>query len=53
MKIQRVVLNSRPGVNGMPVAENFRVEEVALLDKIEEGQVRVRALYLSVDPYME
>ncbi|XP_023617134.1 prostaglandin reductase 2 isoform X2 [Myotis lucifugus] len=52
MIVQRVVLNSRPGKNGNPVAENFRVEEVNLPDHINEGQVQVRTLYLSVDPYM-
>lgn len=52
MIIQRVVLNSRPGKNGNPVAENFKVEEVSLPDTINEGQVKVRTLYLSVDPYM-
>nr|XP_048305113.1 prostaglandin reductase 2 isoform X4 [Myodes glareolus] len=52
MIIQRVVLNSRPGKNGNPVAENFRMEEVSLADNISEGQVQVRTLYLSVDPYM-
>lgn len=36
----------------MPVAENFRMEEATLSDKIAEGQVKVRTLYLSVDPYM-
>ncbi|CAK7315710.1 Prostaglandin reductase 2 [Vulpes lagopus] len=40
------------GVNGNPVAENFRVEEVNLPNNINEGQVQVRTLYLSVDPYM-
>ncbi|KYO28442.1 prostaglandin reductase 2 [Alligator mississippiensis] len=52
MIIQRVVLNSRPGKNGVPVPENFRMEEVTIPDKIQEGQVCVRTLYLSVDPYM-
>ncbi|XP_007459850.1 PREDICTED: prostaglandin reductase 2 [Lipotes vexillifer] len=52
MIVQRVVLNSRPGKNGNPVAENFRVEEINLPDNINEGQVQVRTLYLSVDPYM-
>ncbi|XP_003214583.1 prostaglandin reductase 2 isoform X1 [Anolis carolinensis] len=52
MIIQRVVLNSRPGSYGVPVADNFRTEEATLPDKIAEGQVRVRTLYLSVDPYM-
>ncbi|XP_074765718.1 prostaglandin reductase 2 isoform X4 [Athene noctua] len=52
MIIQRVVLNSRPGKNGVPVAENFRLEQSAIADTIQAGQVRVRTLYLSVDPYM-
>ncbi|XP_030900357.2 prostaglandin reductase 2 isoform X5 [Melopsittacus undulatus] len=52
MIIQRVVLNSRPGKHGVPVAENFRLEESTIADAIQAGQVRVRTLYLSVDPYM-
>ncbi|KAM9238489.1 prostaglandin reductase 2 [Leptosomus discolor] len=52
MIIQRVVLNSRPGKNGAPVAENFRLEQSTIADTIQGGQVRVRTLYLSVDPYM-
>ncbi|XP_066132260.1 prostaglandin reductase 2 isoform X2 [Saccopteryx bilineata] len=52
MTVQRVVLNSRPGKNGNPVAENFRMEEVSSPGNINEGQVLVRTLYLSVDPYM-
>uniref|UniRef100_A0A670XZE1 15-oxoprostaglandin 13-reductase n=1 Tax=Pseudonaja textilis TaxID=8673 RepID=A0A670XZE1_PSETE len=52
MIIQRVILHSRPGINGVPVAENFCMEEATLSDKIDEGQVKVRTLYLSVDPYM-
>ncbi|NXK34540.1 PTGR2 reductase, partial [Piprites chloris] len=52
MIIQRVVLNSRPGKNGVPVAENFRLEQSTIADTIQAGQVRVKTLYLSVDPYM-
>ncbi|XP_069714252.1 prostaglandin reductase 2 isoform X2 [Phaenicophaeus curvirostris] len=52
MIIQRVVLNSRPGKNGVPVAENFRLEQSTIPDTIQAEQVRVRTLYLSVDPYM-
>lgn len=40
------------GKNGVPVAENFRLEESTIADAIQVGQVRVRTLYLSVDPYM-
>ncbi|XP_020841971.1 prostaglandin reductase 2-like [Phascolarctos cinereus] len=52
MRVQRVVLNSRPGTHGTPVAENFRTEEANLPDKLNAGQVKARTLYLSVDPYM-
>lgn len=52
MIIQRVVLNSRPGKNGVPVAENFRLEQSTIADTVQAGQVRVKTLYLSVDPYM-
>lgn len=40
------------GKNGVPVAENFRLEQSTIADTIQVGQVRVRTLYLSVDPYM-
>ncbi|WP_249676249.1 NADP-dependent oxidoreductase [Pseudomonas abieticivorans] len=46
---QRIVLVSRP--TGAPSPENFRLERVALPD-LEEGQVLLRTLYLSLDPYM-
>lgn len=45
-------LPEKLGKNGNPVAENFRVEEFSLPDALNEGQVQVRTLYLSVDPYM-
>ncbi|XP_072425549.1 prostaglandin reductase 2 isoform X1 [Chiloscyllium punctatum] len=50
--IQQVVLNSRPGKNGEPVAENFRVEVSYLPQDLQEGQVKVCTKFLSVDPYM-
>ncbi|NWH76655.1 PTGR2 reductase, partial [Piaya cayana] len=40
------------GKNGVPVAESFRLEQSTIPDTIQAGQVRVRTLYLSVDPYM-
>ncbi len=46
---QRIVLASRPV--GAPTPENFRMERVAL-SELEEGQVLLRTLYLSLDPYM-
>src|SRR3954467_12165244 len=42
-------LKSRP--NGMSTAENFELKEVTL-PALSEGEVRVRNLWLSVDPYM-
>jgi hypothetical protein len=42
-------LKSRP--SGMPTAENFELRE-SDLPPIADGQVRVRNLWLSVDPYM-
>nr|XP_020463619.1 prostaglandin reductase 2 [Monopterus albus] len=52
MQVQKVVLNSRPGKNGTPIPENFRAEETILAPDLEDGEVLVRTLYLSVDPYM-
>ena len=46
---RRVVLNSRPV--GAPTAANFRVEEAAVPEPAA-GQVLLRTLYLSLDPYM-
>ncbi|MDI7660665.1 NADP-dependent oxidoreductase [Cronobacter universalis] len=46
---RRWVLASRP--HGKPVAENFRLEEDAIAEP-GEGQVLVRTVYLSLDPYM-
>lgn len=34
------------------MAENFQLEQSTIADTIQAGQVRVRTLYLSVDPYM-
>ncbi len=45
----RIVLNSRP--DGAPTAANFRMEELAIPD-ISNGQILLRTLYLSLDPYM-
>ncbi|MDD2582198.1 MAG: NADP-dependent oxidoreductase, partial [Desulfuromonadaceae bacterium] len=46
---RRIVLNSRPV--GAPTAENFRLEELAV-SAPSAGQVLLRTLYLSLDPYM-
>lgn len=46
---QRIVLASRP--EGAPKADNFRLEEVAIPTPAA-GEVLLRAVYLSLDPYM-
>lgn len=46
---RRIILNSRPV--GAPTAENFRLEEAAV-PVPAAGQVLLRTLYLSLDPYM-
>jgi len=43
------VLASRP--KGAPLEENFRIEE-EVVAPIEDGQVLLRTIYLSLDPYM-
>ncbi|MFE7423291.1 NADP-dependent oxidoreductase [Rhodococcus sp. NPDC057529] len=45
----RIVLASRP--DGAPTADNFRLEAVNLPDPTD-GQVLIRVIYLSLDPYM-
>ncbi|WP_309106182.1 NADP-dependent oxidoreductase [Arthrobacter sp.] len=44
-----IQLASRP--SGRPVPENFRLAEAAV-PELEDGQVLVRNLFISVDPYM-
>jgi NADPH-dependent curcumin reductase len=46
---RRIVLNSRPV--GAPTSMNFRMEEIPVPDA-GPGQVLLRTLYLSLDPYM-
>ena len=46
---RRIVLNSRPV--GAPTAENFRLEAL-VVPVPSAGQVLLRTLYLSLDPYM-
>lgn len=48
-KNRRIVLASRP--HGLPTPNNFRLEEVPVSEPAE-GQVLLRTLYLSLDPYM-
>ena len=46
---KKIILASRPA--GMPALDNFRIVE-AEVPRPEEGEVLIRTLYLSVDPYM-
>ena len=46
---REILLASRP--NGMPTADNFALVQTEL-EPLQEGQVLVRNLYMSVDPYM-
>ena len=46
---REIRLASRP--KGLPTAENFSLAQVEL-EPPKEGQVLVRNLYMSVDPYM-
>lgn len=46
---RRIVLNSRP--HGAPQLDNFRLE-TAELPEPADGQVLLRTVYLSLDPYM-
>lgn len=48
-KNTRIVLASRP--EGKPVPENYRIEKEPV-PKLEKGQVLIKVLYLSLDPYM-
>lgn len=45
----KIVLASRP--EGLPAPENYRVEKESV-PELKKGQVLVKVLYLSLDPYM-
>ncbi len=49
MDARQIVLDSRP--KGFPGNENFRFEN-KILEELNAGEVLVKALYISVDPYM-
>ena len=46
---RRIVLAARP--HGAPTAEDFRIEHEAVPEP-QDGQILLRTLYLSLDPYM-
>jgi NADPH:quinone reductase len=49
MKARSILLNERP--QGMPTDNTFKFTEEEL-PELQEGQVLLKALYVSVDPYM-
>ena len=49
MNTRQIVLTSRP--KGTPTLSNFRLENIEL-PKIQSGEVLLKGLYYSVDPYM-
>ena len=49
MEVQQIVLASRP--KGLPTKDQFRTETITL-PELEDGDVLIKALYFSVDPYM-
>jgi NADPH-dependent curcumin reductase CurA len=48
-KLTRIVLASRP--EGKPAPENFRIEKETI-PKLKKGQVLIKVIFLSLDPYM-
>ncbi|KAG8560952.1 hypothetical protein GDO81_015193 [Engystomops pustulosus] len=52
MKVKRIVLACRPGKDGEPKTENFRLEETDLIEELMDDQVMTQTLYISVDPYL-
>jgi NADPH-dependent curcumin reductase CurA len=46
---KKIVLNSRP--TGMPVKGNFRMETIEM-PVIKKGELLLKAVYVSVDPYL-
>ena len=46
---KKILLKSRP--NGVPTLQNFKLIE-ADLPKIEDGEIIVKVIYFSLDPYM-
>ena len=49
METNQFLLASRP--YGMPSTDNFRIEKIKL-DDLKQGEVLLKAWYISVDPYM-
>ena len=48
---KRIVFHNRPGVDKVPTESNFALERIEI-PQCKEGEILVKTLYLSVDPYM-
>ena len=48
---KRIVFHNRPGVDKVPTESNFAVERIEI-PQCKEGEILVKTMYLSVDPYM-
>lgn len=51
MKGKKIILASYPKDGTVPSEENFRVEDEDV-PGLQDGEVLLKTLYLSVDPYM-
>lgn len=49
MTTKQIILQSRP--SGVPTLQNFKLENTTL-DQLQPGEVLLKGLYYSVDPYM-
>ena len=49
MTTRQIILQSRPV--GTPTLQNFKLENTTL-DQLQPGEVLLKGLYYSVDPYM-
>lgn len=50
MKQKRVFLKSRPGANNAPVIDNFGYEENEAELELDNGEMLIQTLYISLDP---
>lgn len=48
----QVVLQNRPGRTNPPSEDNFACVKAQPIDSCKDGEIVVKTLYLSVDPYM-
>jgi len=48
---KRIVFHNRPGVDKVPTESTFALERIEI-PQCKEGEILVKTLHLSVDPYM-